>query len=186
VWRVKAESWSYAAGILVTMFLCGLWHGASWSFIVWGLWQGGLMLLERFRLRRWLKKRWIPLQHLYALLAIGIGWVFFRSPTLGYALEFLKAMAGFGTGAAPGYGPSFFANGELIFFAVVGLVGALPFLPRLQSGLSRIGQNLNPQASSIWRRGSILLSHAYCTLVLLASVMAIAGGTHTPFIYFRF
>ena len=144
------------------------------------------MLLERFRLRRWLKKRWIPLQHLYALLVIGIGWVFFRSPTLEYALEFLKAMAGFGKGASTGYGPSFYANGELVFFAVVGILGALPFMPRLQSGFSRIDHNLSPWVSSIWRRGRILLCHAYCMLVLLASVMAIAGGTHTPFIYFRF
>ena len=186
LWRLKAEAWSYGVGILVTMFLCGLWHGPSWSFIVWGLWQGGLMLLERFRLRRWLKKQWVPLQHLYALLAIGIGWVFFRSPTLGYALKFLKAMAGFGKGAATGYGLSFYATGELIFLAAVGVLGSLPFWPRLQSGLGRIVQSLNPQASSILRRGSIWLGHAYLGLVLLASVMAIAGGTHTPFIYFRF
>ena len=186
VWRLKAESWSYAAGILVTMFLCGLWHGASWSFIVWGLWQGTLMLLERSGFRRLLKKAWVPLQHLYAVSAILIGWVFFRAPDLGHALGFLRTLSGFGNARETGFAPLFYANGELLFFAAIGVMGSLPLLPRLQSTLERIDRSLQPGTASALRAGNLLLRSLAMILILLASLMAVAGGTHSPFIYFRF
>ena len=79
--------------LLTVFFLCGLWHGASWTFVVWGLYHGAFLILERLKFGKLLNSAWSPVRHLYTILVFMVGWVFFRSDTLPYALEFLKAMS---------------------------------------------------------------------------------------------
>jgi alginate O-acetyltransferase complex protein AlgI len=68
---------------LVTIFfLCGLWHGASWTFILWGLYHGSFLVFERMGTGRWLKETWAPIRHAYTLLVVMVGWVFFKAATL--------------------------------------------------------------------------------------------------------
>ena len=76
----KGKSRTYINQLAV-MLLCGLWHGASWTFIVWGAYHALLQMMEKTRFGRALDKTWRPLQHLYVLLAVIIGWVFFRADT---------------------------------------------------------------------------------------------------------
>src|SRR5262249_43404438 len=90
---------------LLTVFvLCGLWHGASWTFLVWGLYHGLFLVLERAGLGGLLERLPRPLRHAYALRAVLVGWVFFRAATLSEAVVFLRAMFGLAAAdpAAPG------------------------------------------------------------------------------------
>ncbi len=64
--------------LYIVFFVTGLWHGANWTFIVWGLYHGTLMVVERLGFERRLDAVWKPLRHIYVLLAVMIGWVFFR------------------------------------------------------------------------------------------------------------
>ena len=78
--------------LLGVFVLCGLWHGAQWTFLVWGLWHGLFLMIERSRLFAALQSSRICLQHIYCLLVVVIGWVFFRSDNLQQAFGYLSAM----------------------------------------------------------------------------------------------
>src|SRR4029079_13106526 len=78
--------------LVTVFFLCGLWHGASWTFVVWGLYHGAFMVFERVGLHAALSRLPRLLGHLYALLVVMVGWVFFRADSLGAALGVLCAM----------------------------------------------------------------------------------------------
>ena len=80
--------------ILAVWLLTGLWHGASWNFVVWGLYYGAILLVEKFLLGQWIERLPAVIQHLYSLFLIMTGWVFFFSPSLSSASGYLGAMFG--------------------------------------------------------------------------------------------
>ncbi len=80
--------------ILIVFILTGLWHGITSNFVLWGLIHGFALIFESTFLGRKLRTFWAPLQHIYALAVILIGWVFFRSPSPDYALVFLRRLLG--------------------------------------------------------------------------------------------
>ncbi|MCB0376237.1 MAG: MBOAT family protein, partial [Sinomicrobium sp.] len=80
--------------LLIVFVLTGLWHGASWNFLIWGLFHGFFMVIERLGLERFLQKAGAVAGHLYALLVIMLSWVFFRSPNLPHAKGYFLALAG--------------------------------------------------------------------------------------------
>ena len=174
--------------LVLVFFLCGLWHGASWTFILWGLFHGTFLVLERMGVDRLLEWTWAPVRHLYTLVVVMVGWVFFKAATLAQAVAFLGAMAGFGEGAGIQYYPALYLNPEVTLVLVAGVLGSLPVLPFLArlregfatSGLGRsgLGLVLEPVLESV---RVVALG-----LLLLVSGMLLAGGTYNPFIYFRF
>ena len=82
--------------IFAVWFLTGLWHGASWNFIVWGLYYGVILLLEKIVFKKLLEKTPNFIKHIYTMILVMIGWVFFASTNLGYAVEYIKIMFGLG------------------------------------------------------------------------------------------
>jgi alginate O-acetyltransferase complex protein AlgI len=80
--------------ILIVFILTGLWHGFTRNFLIWGLLHGMALVFESTFLGRKLRTAWAPIQHFYALSIILVGWVFFRSPTPDFALDFLRRLAG--------------------------------------------------------------------------------------------
>src|SRR5262249_35882888 len=85
--------------LVIVFFLCGLWHGASWNFVVWGLWHGVFLVVERVFATSSPKQNagamaWTFWPRVYTLLVVMIGWVFFRAETLSGAVAFLTAMTG--------------------------------------------------------------------------------------------
>ena len=81
--------------LIIVFFLTGFWHGASWSFVVWGLFHGLFMVIERLGFEKVLEKSWKPLANFYTLLVVIFAWVLFRADTLQYALGYWKAMFNF-------------------------------------------------------------------------------------------
>ncbi len=171
---------------LVTVFLvCGLWHGASWNFVVWGMWYGLFLVLERAGFAALLSSIHRPWRHLYTLFVVVIGWVFFRSETLTSSLAYLKAMAGLASGDGGQYPLGMFMNNEVILCLFLGLVFSLP--PKLWGdGALRLCPFLQGSKADVTSSG---LSFVYVTLLgllFLLSCMSLAGGAHKAFIYFRF
>lgn len=80
--------------IIIVFLLTGLWHGLKPTFIVWGLLNGIILALESLGFGRWLKQAWRPLRHLYVLVIVTAGWVFFRSNSLSFAFEFFRRLLG--------------------------------------------------------------------------------------------
>ena len=79
--------------LLIVFLVTGLWHGASWNFIVWGLFHGLFIVLERVGMDKVLEKLWVPLQHLYCLLVVMLGWVFFRADDLSHGWAYVQRLS---------------------------------------------------------------------------------------------
>lgn len=90
----RCGRWKHIRNLAVVWLLTGLWHGASWNFIAWGIWFCFWLMGEKFVWAGLLERTPKPLRHLYTLLLVMISWVFFRSPALTSALSFLAAMLG--------------------------------------------------------------------------------------------
>lgn len=160
--------------LFVVFLATGIWHGAGWNFVVWGLWHGFFIILEKAT--GWHKKEGGFLlsaaKHLYTIFAFVLGWVMFRADNLTHAAAYLQNMFGLGKGENA-YTLAYFAdNLEIAAFAAA-VVCAVPVFKNMLH---------------IFTRHALL--RAAVNLLLLAlfavSVSAIASGTYNPFIYFRF
>jgi alginate O-acetyltransferase complex protein AlgI len=171
--------------LMIVFFLCGLWHGASWNFVLWGLYHGLFLVLERLGVVSFLTRRRVVLCHLYALLVIMTGWVLFRAETLSQAGSMLAAMMGLarGSGSVPSVA-AFLANDTRLAL-LAGVLFSLPVYP----WVLRPWRSLAAPAGepSAWRTLTYQAVRAAATGAALAvCAMALATGTYNPFIYFRF
>jgi alginate O-acetyltransferase complex protein AlgI len=183
---IRAESWSYYPAMFLTMLLCGLWHGAAWTFIAWGVYHGFFIMLERYALAKPLKRLWLPLQNLYSLLIIICGWVLFRAIDLVHAAGYWRAMFGFGRGNGQEYYPALYLDAKSLFFLAFAILAATPLAPwviaRCQKFAAAAPVTLRPRLEVPFQFISTLL----LLVILLASSMRLALDTFNPFIYFRF
>jgi alginate O-acetyltransferase complex protein AlgI len=168
--------------LLTVFFLCGLWHGASWTFVVWGLFHGAFLIGERLTgTARAPAGGWRPLRHLYVVVVVLVSWVFFRASDLSEALGILRALVGLSSATQPAPGIGMFVDREVILAALLGVVAAAP----VAKGLARLSDGLAAKTRPL---GWVL--NAGQVGVLLAvfgySVMLAAAGSYSPFIYFRF
>ena len=162
---------------LWTVFiLCGLWHGASWNFVIWGGLYGFFLVIERIGFGRFLQRAWVPLQHTYLILVYLLTLVFFRVAEFSEATTLLSIMLGLGEqGSLPW--SQFYSRGAAITL-LLGMVLSVPVYPW-------ICVKMVP----LLRYHS--LQHFLCQFILifglfLITIMGIATNAYTPFIYFRF
>ena len=156
--------------LLIVWALTGLWHGANWTFVFWGLYYGVLLILEKYVFGKYLMKMPPIVSHIYTMLAVAVGWVFFMSDTIGDALMYLKTC--FFAGGYPVFNTStiFFLRTSIVLMAVSIICStALP-----SRGLKRIREKI-PAAWLVILLAILVLSTAY----LLYS-------SYNPFLYFRF
>jgi alginate O-acetyltransferase complex protein AlgI len=168
--------------LALVFFLCGLWHGASWNFVVWGLFHGALLILERLGLGRLLRNAVAPLGHIYVLLMVMVGWVFFRAATLHDSFAYIAAMFGHAQGAGIEYHAGMHLNAEIWVTLIIGFIGATPFLPTLSAALTARGALAAPAL----RQSVAAAGISFHAMILWLSTLSLASGTHNPFIYFRF
>jgi alginate O-acetyltransferase complex protein AlgI len=159
--------------LLIVFFLCGLWHGAAYTFVIWGLYHGGLLIIER------LAKRWVTfpipqfLSWPYAIVAVMIGWVFFRADSLAAALSYLAAMFSPALATVPGHQALSIMTSDKIVFLLLGI--AIALLPRERFfAFARRRYEFAPAAS-----------FASLVVAFVAVTMMSVNG-FSPFIYFRF
>ena len=174
--------------LLIVFFLTGLWHGAAWRFIVWGLYHGAFLMLERFGLGGVLARLPRPLRHAYAVLVVMVGWVFFRADDLPQALSYLAAMALPGRFASPDVPLALLLNAQTIAALAFGTLLSAPLLPAILERLRTA--RAEPPRADLPPRLETRSVHAV-PIPLLAggfvlSIAILVGSTLNPFLYFRF
>jgi len=172
--------------LTIVFFLCGLWHGASWTFVIWGLMHGLFLVLERLALGRWLSSAPRVVGWAYMLVVVMVGWVFFRADTAAHAWAMLGAMAGLGAAIPTPYAASWYLTPELLLAVIAGIVGSAPVVPALSRFAARGGARVDGDApaeiSPSWAVGATVA----LAVLLVASMTQVAAGSFSPFIYFRF
>jgi alginate O-acetyltransferase complex protein AlgI len=182
----RCAPWRVYVNLVTVFFLCGLWHGASWTFVIWGLFHGLFLALERGQFGQWVISSGTLVRHVYTLGVVMVGWVFFRAETLSYALSFLAAMSGFRQGSGHEYHAGFYLDAKVIWALVVGLVAATPILPLITSTYQRMLVRYSPRGALVLEGTFMAGSLIGLGLIFLGSAMVLAAGSHNPFIYFRF
>ena len=175
----RVEKSLHVRNLLVVWLLTGLWHGANWTFLLWGFCYFVLLYLEKYRR---LGRRWItPLQRLYTLLAVNFLWVLFRADTIAGAGGYLGAMLGL-TGAGTSDPLCGFLLTENLWVLLPALLFSFPLAPWLGKKLARRPNRRGPDLSLVW---DLLYALALVTLGIV-SACYLVKGTYNPFIYFRF
>lgn len=157
--------------------LTGLWHGANWTFIAWGLWFFVLLIGEKFLWGKALSRLPSLLQHVYAMLLVILSWVLFRADDIDAALCYMAAMFG----RAPALCDSRAVYYALEFWPELLLccIAALPVKNLLETALEKRNSKLS--------RGILIVGPKLASLALLAlSYCRLVTGSFNPFIYFRF
>jgi alginate O-acetyltransferase complex protein AlgI len=162
---------------LLTIFiLCGLWHGANWTFVIWGLWYGFFLILERTQLGIYFRKLPVVFQHTYTILVVLVGWVFFRSESVNAAIQYLKIMISL-PNLTDSINWTYYLDADIVLALIIGIIGAAPLLPWLSEKISEKHKDSN---------GYLLIYNSCLILIFLLSILSLASGTYNPFIYFKF
>jgi alginate O-acetyltransferase complex protein AlgI len=171
--------WRAYTAMFIVFLLCGFWHGASWTFVAWGVLHGLTLVAERAALLKWLERIPVVLQRGYALVLVVAGWILFRADSFGDARSYFAALfswrgwAGFDRAQLD---QVIAADGWVAI--VVGVLAATPLMRWLASRL------LVKQADEGWSArpaGALVL-----VSLLVLSAMKLASGSFNPFIYYRF
>ena len=157
--------------MFVVWFLTGFWHGASWNFIVWGLYYGCLIMLEKKFLLGVFAKLPRLVSHVYLLVAALVGWVFFYYTDLTKAVEFLGIMFGLGNHQLVSEDDitTIYNNFIFLVLASIGCTPVLSFLPRINNRFC-------------WAVAKPLVG----LLLLMVCTVLLVGNSYNPFLYFRF
>ncbi len=169
--------------LILVFFLCGLWHGAAYTFIAWGMFHGMMLVIERVGLKRLLARAPRLLRHAYAVLVVMLGWVLFRAENIGQAGGVYLAM--FGLNAAPEAKTIFeLASNEKILAIIVGLIFATPLLERLGKRMAKTLQQ--SVGRTPYRAMALPMQTIWTILLFVVSYIYILAGSYSPFLYFRF
>ena len=171
--------------LLIVFFLCGLWHGASWTFVVWGLFHGAFLVLERTRFGVMLDGLPRPLRHLYTVFVFMMGWVLFRADTFAGAGHYFAALFGLveGTMAQP---LGRYATRQALAAVLVGVLFSGPLWNCLKTRAAMLAARWPGRAGQMLRGVGSIVEIVLVVAALLVSSAWLAGGTYNPFIYFRF
>lgn len=187
-WHISLSSWfreyvyiplggnrvpvpKHIRNLLVVWLLTGLWHGAAWNFVAWGLYYGVILIFEKYFFHHVPEKLPEVLRHIYSLVLVMVGWVLFFSPSFAGALEYLKLMFGAG-----GHG---FMDGEALYLLISNLglwvIAIVSSTPLVYGVYERYVGRRKPVADVVIYAGMFLLCVAY-----------LVTETYNPFLYFRF
>ncbi|HLL77065.1 MAG TPA: MBOAT family O-acyltransferase [Pyrinomonadaceae bacterium] len=172
--------------LLAVFLLCGLWHGAGWGFVIWGLYHGLFLVFERAGLAAWLGRRPAFVRHAYTLLVVMLGWSFFRTASGRRGAEFLAALGGFARGTGAEQHAGMYLNAEVLLALAAGAVGCLPVVPFLRRRYETWNERRAGAAVLLLDSGLRLARSAALGFIFLASAALSAASTYRPFIYFRF
>ena len=160
--------------LFIVWALTGLWHGAAWNFVLWGVYYFVFLVLEKFVLGKWMKKWPAFLQHLYTLLVVVFGWVLFASPSLADAVRTWGAMLGIGVP---------FLDGPAKFY----FMGSLALIPILILASTHYPKNWTQRLQKSRHPAACRWASWVCvSVLLLCSLSFLVGDSYNPFLYFRF
>lgn len=172
--NMKAEQWIYLFATMITMLVCGFWHGAAWTFIAWGAFQGVMMTIERMFLMKIYKKIKVFSVLITFFLTI-LGWVVFRSANFDYAGRFIAKMFTFN------FGPilidlDFKSYAILVLAFVFSFIGMIGSVEKWQQKVF----------AADWQISLHSVRTAAALILVVISIASITASGFNPFIYFRF
>ena len=170
--RVKLGRWVF--NTLVVWMLTGLWHGASWNFVLWGLLYAVLLMFEKFVPA--VKKLPTVLRHGYTLFAVLLGWVLFNAEDMTLLGTDLAGMFGFGGLPAVSAETLYYLRSYAVLF-VVGFIGSTPLV---KNGITKLSSN------AAGSKVIAVLEPIALILLLLVCTGYLVDGSFSPFLYFRF
>lgn len=160
--------------LFIVFLATGLWHGASMTFILWGIYHGIFILLERLWLKKLLDKNPFKfLGHLYAMTVVIFGWLLFRAPSMTFAVHLAKAMIRPTRGL---WNAGLFANNKILFLAALGILLCGP----VQALFPRLKAHIFDEESVSYGDIAVMI------VLLFLSTLVVVSSTYTAFIYFQF
>ncbi len=172
----KGEVKTYR-NLIIVFFVTGLWHGASWNFVIWGMIHGLFLLIERVLGHERMNKIPKLLRHFYLLFVVLITWVFFRAEDLHTAVIYIKSMLGFSNAKNDIRMLSQFIDSTLIIAFIIAILGSF-------GGVNKILNTLKTSSKMLVFKNS--LYYMALIIILVLCYANLAGNTYNPFIYFRF
>ena len=171
--------------LILVFFLTGFWHGASWTFVVWGLFHGLFMLLERAGLDSFLNKAPAFVSRFYTLVVVMLAWVLFRADSFEQAIGYWEALLNFSSSPEQTLTLYNYLNKEILLVLSIALAGALGwFRP-----LDRI-RGQEPEGSEgskrWWQWIRIPVEWSFYLVLIGLCTLYLVAGTYNPFIYYRF
>lgn len=178
----RGSSVKVYCNLLVVFILTGVWHGASWNYLLWGLFHGLFIIVERVGFDAVLERTWKPLQHLYLLAVIVTGWVLFRADTLECSQAYFVSMLDFNKFYTSSFQFAQVLSNESILALIFGLFLSVPVLPTAKRML-----NSSQGVCSIGLKYFFsTIKIVYMAVLFFVSVLKVSSGTYNPFLYFRF
>ncbi|MGO5072637.1 MBOAT family O-acyltransferase [Clostridium sporogenes] len=160
--------------LFIVFLTTGLWHGASWNFIAWGIWNGIFIIIEKIiNKKRWYIKIPSFIKTTITMFIVILGWVLFRANGLMDAINYLSIMFGINKATTVTYQFSYFVNKKLVFWMIISIIGSTPII----GNMLRLYEN-----KKIFQ----MLKTIFIGILLIISIIFIVNSTYSPFIYFQF
>ena len=164
----------------VVWFLTGLWHGASWNFVLWGLWFFVFLMIERSFLKRWLDK--LPgISNLYMLLVVMLGWVLFRFSNMDLVWTLTKSLFGANGNSISDFGAEIQLQSHS-FLLVAAMIASTPVMKLLKAKISDYAES-HSGFEKVW---NVVFYSLIPVILLLLCTANLVGDSYNPFIYFQF
>ena len=190
-WHISLSSWfrdyvyiplggnrvskiKHIRNLLIVWFLTGLWHGAAWNFVAWGLYYGVILIIEKYLLSPVLDRLPDVVRHIYSIVLVVIGWVLFFSSSFGQAADYIRAMFGAGAHGFADRESMYLLTSNLILWLIL-IFGSTPLVHFRYEHMLR---------SKKWNT-TIINSVVYAALFIVC-IAYLVTETYNPFLYFRF
>lgn len=190
-WHISLSSWfrdyvyiplggnrvskiKHIRNLLIVWFLTGLWHGAAWNFVAWGLYYGVILIIEKYLLSPVLDRLPDVVRHIYSIVLVVIGWVLFFSSSFGQAADYIRVMFGAGVHGFADRESMYLLTSNLILWLIL-IFGSTPLVHFRYEHMLR---------SKKWNT-TIINSVVYVALFIVC-IAYLVTETYNPFLYFRF
>lgn len=190
-WHISLSSWfrdyvyiplggnrvskiKHIRNLLIVWFLTGLWHGAAWNFVAWGLYYGVILIIEKYLLSPVLDRLPDVVRHIYSIVLVVIGWVLFFSSSFGQAADYIRVMFGAGAHGFADRESMYLLTSNLILWLIL-IFGSTPLVHFRYEHMLR---------SKKWNT-TIINSVVYAAL-FIGCIAYLVTETYNPFLYFRF
>ena len=170
----RVEMGKIIRNLAVVWLFTGIWHGASWTFIVWGLFHGVVQVLEKYVFKDILEKIPNIIRIIFTQLLVLVGWVFFFSPSLGSAFMWLGRMLGIGTTGMIDATAKYYLSSSAIIL-IIGAIAAYP-----------LGADLGNKLLKKKSKVPVYLSIAWFAVLLILCIAGMMSSTYSTFLYFQF
>lgn len=171
--------------LLVVFFVTGIWHGASWNFVAWGMMHGLFMIIEKLGFGKLLNSIWKPFQHVYALFVVMMAWVLFRADDFTHAWGYYEAMFSFKSADVNLDILNIFLNNEIYFVFIIAILSSTRIWVVIYNNSLAIFSKNENQLNSVKVVWSFFVV-AFVMGVMVLSTNYLVANSYNPFIYFRF